>query len=84
MVEVRDIVLLVVEADSGLILADALVSQCFQQISTLVDNNLILLGGVFFVIELVLVAGELLDGEVGPTQGALLAQNVGSLGHATC
>lgn len=70
-VEVDRVVLLVVQSDTGFILADSLVGECLEEIGPLVDNNVVLLVGIILIFQLEVVGGKLLDGQIGSANGSL-------------
>ena len=77
------VVLLVVESDAGLVLSDSLVVERLNEVGPLVDDDVVLDVGVLLILDLEVVGGELLDGEVGAADGTLVADDVGSLGYST-
>lgn len=74
------VVFLIVQPDTHWVLGDAVVGEGLQEKDTLVDHYLVFLVLVILVLEV--VAGELLDGQVGGADYTLLAQDVRGLGHA--
>ena len=73
---------MVVESDAGLVLGDSIVVECLDEVDALVDDDVVLDVGVLLILELEVVGREDLDGKVGAADGALVADDVGSLGHA--
>jgi hypothetical protein len=74
---------LIVETDSGLVLGDSLVPEGLKQVHSLINNDVVLDIGILFVLNFEVVGGEQLDGEVGSTDGALVADDVCSFSNAT-
>lgn len=73
------VVLLVVESDAGLVLGHSLVVERLDEVDSLINDNVVLDVGVLLILELEVVGGELVDGKVGSADGALVADDIGSL-----
>lgn len=59
-----------------------MVGKCLEEVDAFVDHDVVLDVGVLLILDLEVVGGELLDGEVGGADGALVGDDVGSLRHA--
>ena len=84
LVVVDGVILLIIESDACLVLADSIVAECLQDVGPLVYNNLVGLVGVFVVDQIEFVLRQLLNGEVGAAEGALSGKNVRGFGGSSC
>ena len=73
------VVLLVVQPQSSRMLGSSIVLHGLNEIFSLIDNNLIGLGGVVLILEFKFIGGEGLDGKVGGQDGSIFGHDVGSL-----
>ena len=80
--EVDWVILLVVKPDAFWMFgAGAFVGKGLNEIDSFIDNDV---AGVSFIIfESEIVLWELLDGEIGGTDGAFFGKNVGGFGDST-
>lgn len=76
------VVFLVVEADACLVLGDSLVLEGLEEVGAFVDDDVVLDIGVLLILDFEVVGGELLDGEVGGADRALVRDDVRRLRHA--
>ena len=79
LVVAHGIVLLVVQSQAGGVLGTTVVLHGLNEVGALVDNDLVGLGGVVFILEVELIGGELLDRQVGGQEGSVVGHDVGSL-----
>jgi len=77
------VVLLVVESHAGGVFGSSVVAHGLDEDGALVDDHVIDLGWVVFILEGVFVGGEGLDGQVGGQDGSVFSHDVRCLGYSS-
>ena len=79
----NSVVFLVVEPNSSFVFGDSVVGECLEEVGLLIHNHIVLDIGIFLILELEVVLGELLDGQVGGKDSTIMGKKVGSFSHSS-
>lgn len=77
------IILLVVESDASLVLGDTVVGECFEQVDSLIDHNVMLKIRILLILDFKVVGRELSDWKIGGADGTGVGNDVGSFSHSS-
>jgi len=80
---IYSVILLVVKSDALFMFGNTIVSDGFNEVDSLINDNLMLCVWIIFVFEFEIILWKCLNGEIGSTDSTLLAKDVSGFSNTT-